>query len=111
MQHAECLYITHAMEVKVKFLKNGMGAGFGYFAEDECLMESKQASALAESGHVMLMPDDSLLPADIPARDVLSAAGINSMEQLAGITDFIEIKGIGKATAEKITLYLSALKK
>ena len=110
MQHAGCLHITNTMEVKVKFLKNGMGAGFGYFADDDCIMESKQASALAESGYVMLMPDDSLLPADIPAREALTAAGINSLEQLAGITDFTEIKGIGKATAEKITLYLSELK-
>lgn len=98
------------MNVKVKWIKPPARIGFAYFMHDECMMEKKQADELAEAGYLMILSDDSMLPADIPAREALTAAGINSMEQLAGITDFTEIAGINKATAKKITLYLSELK-
>lgn len=95
------------MDVKVKWIKGPAKIGFAYFINDECKMEKKQADELAEIGYVKIMDDESLLPADIPAREALTAAGINSLEQLSAITDFTEIKGIGKSTAEKIEVYLA----
>ena len=46
----------------------------------------------------------SELPADFPGRDALVAAGLGCLEDIQGATleELVQIRGIGKATAQKI---------
>ena len=46
------------------------------------------------------------LPADIPGRAQLVAAGITSIEQLLDIPDLTSIDGVGKGIASRIETYL-----
>ncbi len=48
------------------------------------------------------------LPADIPARGDLIAAGITTLAALYQVDELTSIKGVGKATAEKIEDFLDA---
>lgn len=53
---------------------------------------------------------DNELPADLPGRDALIAAGLTTVEAvLAQEDDLTQIENIGKATAEKIAVALAAL--
>ena len=47
------------------------------------------------------------LPADIPGRAKLVAAGITSIEQLLDIPDLPSIDGVGKGIASRIETYLA----
>lgn len=96
---------------KVKWLKPGIGIGFGYFAGQIATLESKQADELASDGYVTLMPDDICLPDDLPGRKALLEGGYSDIEELRGLKqeDLIEIKGIGKGLADQILKYMEKL--
>lgn len=72
-------------------------------------MEEKQAREMAKEGIVEILDgkksDDYDLPVDLPGRKEIAAAGI-TLEELLEISDYTEIKGIGKGTAEKLVNYL-----
>lgn len=95
--------------MKVKWNKCGDKAGFGYFAGAECEMEEKQAIELSADGFVTILPESNTLPADLPARDLLTDAGVTDLSLLKqmDVDDLTALKGIGKATAEKIVNFLN----
>ena len=50
---------------------------------------------------------DPKLPDDFPQRELLMSAGLDSVQAVAEFGDLTDIKGIGKAAAEKILDYLT----
>lgn len=100
------------MKKKIQFNKSPVGFfNLAYFAGDVVEMPANQAEVLIEAGYakeyapaVNPQPD---LPADLPGRDVFLSNGIKTLDELKLITDFTEIKGIGKKTAESIVKYLN----
>lgn len=63
------------------------------------------ADDLRAAGH---LPRSEELPADMPARDALMAAGLTTLKAVAEHEDLQSIDGIGEATEAKIKEYLSA---
>jgi len=81
-----------------------------YFAGQTAEFEEKQADMLIHTGYAEPYKndeagDDSDLPADIPARNVLVNLGL-TMAELKSIADLTQLTGIGKATAAAIKKYL-----
>ena len=62
------------------------------------------ASERVEAENSFQPPVATLLPDDFPARDILTAAGFDSLEAIASATDdeLLAVKGIGKATVRQI---------
>lgn len=94
--------------MKVKFIKNGMAIGLGYFTNDIVAIDEKRANDAIELGIAQkYKPEDIIdLPSDLPGREKLIAANIITTDQLKEIPDLTEIKGIGKALAKKIVDHL-----
>lgn len=99
--------------MKVKFLKNGPGFGFGYMAGQSADIDAKKAAELIKLKVVVAAEGDEgncELPEGIPHRDELEKAGINSLDELAKYAnDYTAIAGIGKAKATDIDDYIKAL--
>ena len=51
--------------------------------------------------------EEGTLPADIPGRAKLVAAGITSIEQLLDVPDLTSIDGVGEGIASQIETYLA----
>lgn len=97
--------------MKVKFLKNGPGFGFSYFAGEEANIPDEKATELLKLKVVSIAEDGASgceLPADIPHREELDKAGINSLEDLKEYeADYTKIKGIGEAKSKDIVEFLA----
>ena len=95
---------------KVKFRIAGGPAGLAYHAGEEAEFEDLQADELIRQGYCCLPEKDeqveNMLPEDLPAREVLFAAGVKTLDELSGIDDLTSLEGVGKKTAEKIENYL-----
>ena len=94
--------------MKVKFLKNGMGIGLGYFAGDIAVIDDKRAMDAIELNFVEKYKTENTidLTSNIPGYKQLIDANITNLDQLKQIPDLTEIKGIGKALAKKIVDHL-----
>ena len=93
----------------IKFTKSPTGEfSLGYFPGEMASLEDALATQLMEDGFAAPVEeeDTNQLPADLPARQSVFDFGIKTLEDLKKITDFTEIPGVGKATAEKIIDYL-----
>lgn len=95
--------------VKVKFRKSH--PEFAYNAGDIGSVTEASAAKLVESGHIILLPEDSAdentLPEDMPGRELLFAEGFDTAEKVKEAGESItDIKGIGKATYKLIVEYL-----
>lgn len=97
--------------MKIKFTKIAVPIGYAYGADTELECNSATGKEFIELGYAIeLESNSSNLPEDLPARDVLIDAGIESMEALKEIATpegLIAIKGIGKKLAESIINYLA----
>jgi hypothetical protein len=89
----------------VKFLRPPGKFRLAYFVGQVAEMNEKQADELIEAGIVMPVETVNALPQDLPSRKVFAELGY-SWEDIAQIKDFSEIKGISKAQAEKLVLYV-----
>ena len=101
--------------MKVKFLKNGPGFGFGYMAGQSADIPAKKAAELIKLKVVAAAEDGAKgsaceLPDVIPHRDELEKAGINSLDDLAKYADdYKAIHGIGEAKATDIADFIKSL--
>jgi hypothetical protein len=96
---------------KIKFTKSPTGLfRLAYFPGDVVEMNTNQADVIIEAGYAEeynpVIHQESGLPVDIPARDKLLAAGVNSLDELRQYDDLTDINGIGKKSAEAIIAYL-----
>jgi len=93
--------------MRVKFLKNGAGFGFGHFADDITTISDEKAKKLIKLG-IITPAEEETLPEDIPAREILLECGYKSKADLNKITadELIALNGIGKVLAAKILEYL-----
>jgi len=91
--------------MKVKWIKQGIGIGYGYFEGDEIDVNDSLAAELTELGYVVAIhTKPTELPENFPGRKVLIDNGfttINEIKKLS-VDDLILIKGIGKKLAELI---------
>lgn len=89
-----------------------MGVGYAYFKDDvveldvKVYEDLKQLKIVKEYTEEDIEEPETDLPADLPARDILIEAGINTMADLQGIEDFTQINGIGKKFAGLISDFL-----
>lgn len=96
---------------KITFTRSPVGRyNLAYFKGQTATFEQKQADMLIDTGyavpyHNVDAGDESDLPADMPARDVLVGLGL-SMAELGSIPDLTQLKGIGKATAAAVKKYI-----
>lgn len=96
--------------IKVKFLK--AHPEFAYSKGDIGSVTEDNAARLLNSGHIILLPEDSdegvnnTLPEDFPARDILFAEGFDTAEKVkeAGVS-ITDVSGIGKGTYKQIVAY------
>ena len=99
--------------MKVKFLKNGPGFGFGYMAGATADIDAKKAAELIKLKVVAAAEDGAgscELPEQIPHRSELEKAGINSLDDLAKYAeDYTAITGVGKSKATDIEDFIKAL--
>jgi hypothetical protein len=66
----------------------------------------ERAIRMEKAERMESLPSDEL-PADIPGRKELVAAGLTTLDAVRAVNDFDEIKGIGQATEAKILAYLN----
>jgi len=100
--------------IKVKFIKPGNEVQMAHCIGDKVEMPELLALELSERG--IIEPFNPTkepqldLPENLPARDLILAAGITTVEEvlleIKGKT-LTEIKGIGKRTAEQIEEFLT----
>lgn len=90
----------------VEFIKSPGKFRLGYFEGERAVMEEKQAEELIKHGYARELGKGSKtnLPEDLPGRDAIAAAGL-SLDELAEISEYTDITGIGKGTAEKLNDY------
>jgi hypothetical protein len=94
--------------MKIQFIKSATGIGYGYLegAEVDCL--DAFGKEMIDLGYAKMMTTNpDALPLDLPGRDALLKAGIKTIDEIKAIGDLTEIEGIGKATAEKIGVYIN----
>ena len=87
----------------VKILKSRQG--YGYFVGDTVKMDKEKANEFIDSGYATNaeQPDESDLPADLPAREALIKGGLPSVASVLASKEVLtDIKGIGPKTAEEI---------
>lgn len=89
--------------VKLHFIKNAPRTA--YYRNRTYTVPEDRGRHFVASGFAHYA--DNKLPDDVPNKEALVNAGIESIEAIRQITDLTEIKGIGKASAEKIKDYLS----
>jgi hypothetical protein len=77
---------------------------YSYFTAQTYDVPADQARELILSGNAR--EATLVLPLDLPGREAILSAGIETLTQLAEIGDFTKIKGIGRKTAFAITDYL-----
>jgi len=92
--------------MKIKFIKNTGGIGYGYMEGTELDCTEAFGEEMIEIGMaVKVHRDPTSLPAELPARQILIDNGIETIEELKQITDpevLMELKGIGKKVAQQI---------
>ena len=92
--------------IHVRFIKNGAPHLFAYSAgRVGVIHDEKQAKHLESIGVVEILKDYNELPDNIPGKEALIQAGIQTVEQLKSI-ELTEIEGISKALAKKIIQYI-----
>jgi hypothetical protein len=87
--------------------------------EAESFINHKQAKPYTpgDNDYVISHPDpenegtagdnnNGLLPEDCPAYDLLTGAGLTTIEEVLGHEDLTELKGIGEATKKEILEFL-----
>jgi hypothetical protein len=93
-------------KVRVQWLKSH--PEFSYFAGDNSTLPADKAAILSKSGHINIFPgvedkDVNTLPEDLPCREILFAAGFDSVEKVKEAGEsLIDIKGIGKTSVKNI---------
>lgn len=96
--------------MKIEFVKSAAGIGFAYSQGMQLDCGKPFGKEMVELGYaVELEEGSSNLPEDLPMREVLIAAGIDSIEALKEIASpekLEALKGIGKKSAENIIKYL-----
>lgn len=99
--------------MKIKFTKITAPIGYAYGADAVLECNAALGKEFIELGYAIeLESDKSTLPEDLPAKDVLIGAGIDSLDALKEIATpegLIAIKGIGKKLADSIINYLAEL--
>jgi len=92
--------------IHVRFINSGVPYSLGFSAgEFGTILDIKQAKHLESIGVVEILKDYNELPDDIPGKEALIQAGIQTVEQLKSI-ELTEIEGISKALAKKIIQYI-----
>jgi len=93
-------------KVNVTFLKHPTQFRLGYHAGETGSFEEKQAQELVAAGVGFITDVQEELPEDLPGRNHIAKAGL-SLEDLKEISDYTEIKGITKVTAQKLNQYFN----
>jgi len=98
--------------MKIKFKKSA--PGFAYFAGEIGDINPEAAAKLVDEGFAIIVPETegekNELPADLPCREILFNAGLETVEDIKNVIDTLtEIKGITKKTAEKIAAYVNVI--
>ena len=96
--------------IKVKWLKAHWN--FAYSEGDIGYVTAKNAAILMSGGFVIVLPpaeaeEDNPLPADLPQRDQLFAAGFKTLEELKAAGQSIIDAGLSKTSVNKVTSYLT----
>jgi|GEM_PF-6585844 len=96
--------------MKIKFVKGTSGIGYAYFTNQELDCAKPFGKEMIELGYAVELEEGNTdMPSDLPMREVLIEAGIESLEalkEIATIENLVAIKGIGKKSAENIIKYL-----
>ena len=98
--------------ITAKFLKSGVGLGYGYLENEVGDIDEKAFADLEELGFVeKYVPEKpklvkSDLPEDFPGRAKLIQSGISLLEDVKKIKDLTEINGIGKKLDDNVRKYL-----
>lgn len=91
-----------------------VGGTYTPYGPGECDIPNKLLEALQRVDPLCVevigepQGDENPLPADLPARDELFAAGFTMLDAVAMVEDLTTVKGIGDATAQKVTDYLGS---
>lgn len=97
--------------MKIKFVKGPAGIGFGYAVGEMLDCGKPFGKEMVELGYAIELEEStSNLPEDLPMREVLIDAGIDSIEALNEIAtpeSLTALKGIGKKSADNILKYLN----
>lgn len=98
--------------MKVRWVKSGVGIGYGYLEGAESDMTKAQADELLELGYVVqLSTSTGNLPDDFPGRKILIENGFETIAEIKKLTadDLTSLKGIGTKLAESIINALSKI--
>lgn len=94
--------------MKIKFISNV--SELAYFPGDVAELPAELVAPYIASGHIIVIPEtegtSNPLPAGLPMRDKLFAAGFSSLETIAA-ADLSIIEGISKTNALKIKTYVA----
>lgn len=97
--------------MKIEFVKSAAGIGFAYSPGMQLDCAKPFGKEMIELGYAIELEEGTTdMPEDLPMREVLIAAGIDSIDAIKEIAtpEKLEaIKGIGKKSAENIIKYLS----
>ena len=96
--------------MKVRWVKSGVGIGFGYLEGAESDMSKAQADELLELGYVVqLTSSPGNLPELLPGRKILIENGFLTINEVSKLSadELTTIKGIGKKLAENIVNFLN----
>jgi hypothetical protein len=96
--------------IKVKWLRAHWS--FAYSEGDIGYVTAESAAMLLKGGYVITLPDDeeeekiNPLPADLPGRSVLFAAGFVTLAELKEAGNSLLDAGISNTTLKKVLAYL-----
>ena len=97
--------------MKVKWVKSGVGIGFGYLEGTETTLSESQANELLELGYVVILNKElkTGLPEMLPGRKILIENGFTTIDEVSKLSadELTTIKGIGKKLAENIVKFLN----
>ena len=93
--------------MKIVFVKSACGIGYGYMEGATLDCEEAFGMKMVNLGYAEIVTQSADgLPEDLPGKEAFLEAGITTIDDVKAIGDFTQIKGIGEATAVRITEYL-----
>lgn len=98
--------------MKVRWVKSGVGIGFGHLEGEEINISEAQANELLELGYVVILSKSAdSLPDNMPGRKILVDHGFETLDEVKKLTtdDLTSLKGIGIKLAESIISFIEKL--